>query len=257
MDNKNSKRIEILGIKIDNIFFKEALLLTERLVKQCSPSYIVTPNVDHLITLQRDVLFKKIYEEADLVLADGVPLLWAAKLLGTPLEQRITGADLLPALCELASKNGYKIFLLGGLPGVAEKASNVLKNRYYGINIVGTYCPPFGFEFDFKQIDKICEVVRNSKPDILFVGLGAPKQEKFIWKHRMRMGVPLSLGVGAAIDFIAGTKKRAPMWIQKIGLEWFFRMVLEPKRLLKRYLIKDIAFFFIVYKEWLKKRKSR
>lgn len=244
MDN-----IVILRTQIDNFAMNEAVRAIEEFTEKENPAFIVTPNVDHIMRLQDDAEFKKIYENADLVLADGMPLLWAARFLGTPLKEKISGSDLFPKLCEVAAKNGYKLFFLGGRPGAALKAAKDLRDRHPNIQIVGIYSPPFGFENDKEENDKIVKMIKDVKPDILFVGLGAPKQEKWIYKYRNVYQVPVSIGIGVSFEFVAGMVKRAPLWMQKAGLEWLWRIFMEPKRLWKRYLIDDMKFFWLVLKQ--------
>ena len=239
----------ICEVSIDNINFKESLKFIEELIHSRKSTFIVTPNIDHIIKLQRDTEFREVYRHADLVLADGVPLLWAASFLGTPLKEKISGSDLFPKLCEAAAQKGWRLFFMGGREGAADKAAEVLTQRYPGLNVVGTYCPPFGFEKDDAENKKILGLIRAVKPDILFVGLGAPKQEKWIYRHKDQYQVPVSIGIGVSLEFAAGMVKRAPVWMQKAGLEWFWRLMMEPGRLWKRYLIDDIQFFWLVLKQ--------
>lgn len=245
----DEKRVNICGIGIDNIEMSDVISKMDSYIKDGRPSYIVTPNADHIVKLQRDPEFKKIYGEATLVLVDGMPLLWAAKFLGAPLKERISGADLFPKLCEVAAARGYRIFFLGGREGAAVKAAKILKARYPAMQVVGVYSPPFGFEKDAVENDKIVAMIKTAKPDILFVGLGAPKQEKWIYEHKDQCEVPVSIGIGVSFEFIAGIVKRAPVWMQKSGLEWFWRLMMEPKRLWKRYLVDDVQFFWLVLKQ--------
>ena len=240
-------RITLLGVEIDNVTFRETLLRIACLVENRKPSFIVTPNVDHLISLQSDLEFREIYKKAELAVPDGVPLLWAARFLGTPLRERIAGSDLFPAVCQLAAKRGYRLFFLGGRPTVAEKAKSAMEKRWPKIRITGTYSPPFGFEKDSAEIERIRSLIRGARPDILFVGLGAPKQERFILAHKDALDIPFSMGIGISFEFVAGTAKRAPHWMRKAGLEWFARLLAEPARLSKRYLVRDMRFFKLVY----------
>ncbi|WP_273484037.1 WecB/TagA/CpsF family glycosyltransferase [Desulforamulus ruminis] len=246
----------MFGIEINNVSMKESICYIEQLIIEKNNSYIVTPNVDHIVKLQIDRLFKEIYDNASLVLADGVPLIWASKLLGKPLKERVSGADLFPELCEYASKKGYSVFFLGAAEGVAYKAAQILKNKFPGLKIVGTYSPPMGFEKNYEENEKILSMIRDSNPHILFVALGAPKQEIWMYHYRNLTKVPVSIGVGASFDFVAGRIKRAPQFIQKIGLEWFWRFCQEPRRLFKRYFIDDMKFFFLLLCE-LRKLNSK
>lgn len=247
-------RKKMFNIDIDNVTMQEAIESIDKLVEDRSKNaYVVTPNVDHIVKVQSDKEFYNVYKEADLVLADGVPVIWASKLLKKTLKEKVSGSDLFPLLCERAAKKKYKVFLLGGLEGVADKAGKILTEQYPDLNIVGTYCPPFGFEANEEENNKIINMLNETKPDILFVGVGAPKQEKWIYNNRCNYNIPVSLGIGASFDFIAGTVKRAPVWMQKSGLEWFYRLIKEPKRMFKRYIIDDTVFFKMLIGEMLKK----
>lgn len=243
------KRVTILNVPIDNVRFKDVFNGIEQSINKHESIYIITSNVDHLITLQKDEEFRRIYQGASLVVADGMPLIWAAKFLGTPLKQKISGSDLVPEICKLAGEKGYKLFFLGGRPGAAQIAKDNLERVYPAIKIVGAYSPAFGFENDAGEEQEVLQMIKEAKADILFVGLGAPKQEKWIYKHYKELNIPVSIGVGVTIDFLAGIVKRAPCWMQKAGLEWLWRILMEPKRLWRRYLIEDMKFFWLVLKQ--------
>jgi N-acetylglucosaminyldiphosphoundecaprenol N-acetyl-beta-D-mannosaminyltransferase len=230
-------RIKFLNTYIDNVTMEEALEKISNMVESKQGGYVVTPNVDHLVTLEKDALFRRIYDEADLILADGKPLIWISKLLKTPIKEKISGSDLFPLLAEMAAEKGYTMFFLGAAEGVAAKAAENLKIKYPGLQVVDTYSPPYGFEDDEVELAYILDRVQEASPDILIVGLGAPKQEKFIYRYRERLKVPVALGLGASLDFEAGTVKRAPRWMSEHGLEWLYRMCKEPGRLVKRYVV--------------------
>lgn len=240
----------IFSIKIDNVGLKEACEKVIGLSKQKeSYSYVVTPNVDHVMKVQTDLEFKEIYNQASLVLADGQPLIWASRFLKQPLKEKVSGSDLFPLVCKMAARENLKVFFLGGQEGVAEEAARRLQMKFPGLAVSGVYSPPFGFEKDRMENDKIVSLIREGKPDILFVGLGAPKQEKWISRNLKAAQVPVALGIGASFDFEAGTIQRAPVWMQKSGMEWFWRFSREPKRLFKRYFIDDSKFFLLLFKE--------
>ncbi len=242
------KRMPFLNTEIDNVTMDEAVECVKVLAKEGQGSFVVTPNVDHLIKLDSDPEFAAIYREADLILTDGTPLLWFAKGLGTPIVEKVSGSDLFPRVCEMAAKEGFSIYLFGAAEGVARKAALVLQKRYPGLKVAGTYSPEFGFEKDPKRMDEICDMISEANPDILFVGLGAPKQEKFFWAIRDKVNVHVALHVGASFDFVAGTIKRAPKWMSKVGLEWFYRLCKEPKRMFKRYLVDDMKIFKMYFR---------
>ncbi|MDD5432007.1 MAG: WecB/TagA/CpsF family glycosyltransferase [Candidatus Omnitrophica bacterium] len=248
-------KIDICGAKIDNVTFIEAIEESISL-SFCKDKYhfIVTPNVDHLMQLQRDSDLKMVYDNAALVLTDGMPIIWLSKFLGKGIKEKISGSDLLPKLCEVASDKGLRIFFLGGRLGSVESVEKAFKNRYRGINIVRAHCPSFGFEKDEVENRQVIELIKEVQPDILFVGLGTPKQEKWIYRYRDEYKVPLSIGIGASFDFEAGVVKRAPLWMRKVGFEWFWRILMEPKRLWKRYLIDDMQFFWLVLKQKVGKK---
>ncbi len=248
-------RVNICGVQIDNLTMRGSLERIGDLVRQRKPSYVITPNADHIVKVQNDALFKKIYAEASLVLADGMPLIWASYFLGTPLKEKVSGSDLVPELCREAAKKGYRLFFLGGRPGAADRAKEFLEKEFPKINIVGTDCPPLGFEKDAAEMRRISEKIKRSAPDILLVGLGAPKQEKWIYDSHNDVQVPVSVGVGVTFEFIAKIVKRAPKWMQKAGLEWSWRLVMEPKRLWRRYLLDDPVFFVLVLKQKFSKKK--
>lgn len=248
-----SERVNIGGITVDNVSMAETLAAIERFIAAGRPCYITNPNVDIVIKYNRDAEFKRYYDEGALCVADGVPILWAAKFLGHPLKEKVSGSDLVPRVCELAARRGFKLFFLGGRPGAADAAKAKLLETLNDIKVAGTYAPPFGFEKDEAELAKISRMIKDAKPDILFVGLGAPKQERWIKEYHQKLGVPVSMGVGVTFEFIAGIVKRAPKWMQSAGLEWFWRLCMEPGRLWKRYLIDDTQFFGIIFKQKFRK----
>lgn len=255
--SKQEGRRPFMNFMIDDISFDTAI---DRIMEMAGEGkhYIVTPNADHIVKLQKDEQFLKIYEKADLVTADGMPLLWIADSLGNSLTEKISGADIMPAVCERAAKEKKSVFLLGGREGVAEKAAANLKKKYKGLIIAGTYAPPMGFDEELceedevepeeSDVEKAVRAVNKASPDILVVCMGAPKQEKFIAKHMDEMNFHVALPVGAAIDFAAGEYKRAPLWMRNAGLEWFYRFFQEPGRLFKRYFIDDMKIFILAWK---------
>lgn len=218
----------------------ETLEWIDRLIAQRRPAYLVTANLDFAAQASEDVELQRILVEAELVLCDGTPLVWASRLTGKPLRERVAGSDLVPRLAEHAEKMGYRIFLLGGEISSLEGAAKNLQARYPGLPSVGYFSPPFAplHEFDNQQI---LQEIQKARPDILLVAFGCPKQEKWIYMHYRKLGVPCCIGVGATIDFLAGKVSRAPAWVAKTGLEWIYRMVQEPRRLAGRYL-KDVFF---------------
>lgn len=244
----SNNRIKLLNIEVDNLNMKEAIKAIDDLIIKRKPSYVVTPNVDHIVKLEKDSEFQEVYRDADLILTDGMPLIWISKLKGNPIKEKVSGSDLFPEVCSLAAEKGYSIFLLGAAEGVANKAAQNLVEKFEGLKIAGTYSPSYGFERNEDEITNIIERINDVKPDILAVGLGAPKQEKFIHQYRDELNVPVSLAIGASIDFEAGNIDRAPRWMQKCGLEWFYRLCKEPRRMFKRYLVDDLKIIRIIFK---------
>jgi N-acetylglucosaminyldiphosphoundecaprenol N-acetyl-beta-D-mannosaminyltransferase len=209
----------------------------------------VTPNVDHIVRFQRDSAFRSLYAGASLVLVDGMPLVWAGKFLGHPFKEKVSGSDLVPALCAAAVGKCHRLFLLGGRPGAAAQARINLETRYPGIRIVGHYSPDFGFEYDVTENVRIIQMIQKALPDILLIGLGSPKQEKWAKQHGAKTGVPVMIGVGVTFEFISGMVLRAPFFMRRMGLEWLWRLLSEPARLWKRYLLDDPWFFWLLFKQ--------
>lgn len=213
--------------------------------------YVVTPNVDHTVMLQHHEALRSAYHEADLVLPDGYPVIWASRLLGKTLPERVAGSDLVPALFAAADpKRPLRTFLLGAAPGVANQAAERIEARWPGVKIIDTYSPPFGFEHDEVEQERILTRVRTARPDVLVVGLGAPKQEVWVHKQRSNLASAVVLCVGATIDFLAGEKARAPRWVQRIYMEWLYRLLSEPRRLFWRYARDAWIFPQLVWREW-------
>ena len=203
---------------------------------------VVTPNLDHLRRCVRDMRFGALVAEADLVVADGMPLVWASRLQGTPLPERVAGSDLISSLSAAAAERGRSVFMLGGSPGTAEKAAQVLRNRYPGLKIAGSYCPPFGFDKSDEGWQQIIDAISPSAADIVYVALGSPKQELVIERVRKYLPKAWWLGVGNSFSFLCGDVRRAPRWMQKRGLEWIHRLLQEPKRLFRRYIVVGVPF---------------
>ena len=245
-------KINIVGAQVDRYSFDEVVEMTiDRALTGTSPAYIVTPNAQHINNLQHDSLFQEIYRRAFLVVPDGTSILWAAKFLKTPLKGKVSGSNLFEKLCERGASQPLRIFLLGGRPQAAERAAKILEQRYVGLEIVGTYCPPYGFENDPSAMKLINKEITRAAPNLLFVGLGSPKQEKWVYANYQQLKVPVSIGIGISFEFIAGMVKRAPVWMQNSGLEWLFRLMMEPKRLWRRYVIGNPLFIYLVLRQKL------
>ena len=237
-----------MNTEIDNLTMDEALLEIDHIIQEECGTYVVTPNVDHIVQLETNKDLQMAYQNARLRITDGKPLIWISKLYRTPIKEKISGSDLFPKLCELSAQKGYRMFFLGAAEGVAARAAEGLRQRYPNLQVVGTYSPPIGFENNELEMENIVNKVRDSKPHILIVGLGCPKQEMFMYHTCRQLCVPISLGLGASFDFEAGNIKRAPKWMADHGLEWLFRITQDPKRMIRRYLIEDMKIFCLMWK---------
>jgi len=224
----------LLGVAFDNVTIAGALDRIDQMIASRKPHYVVTANVDFCVQAFEDVELRRILFDAHLVLCDGTPLLWASRLFGNPLPERVAGADLVPLLIKRAAEKGHRIFFLGGAPQVTQQAVKRLQDLHPNVVIAGHYSPPFRPLLDMNH-DEIVERIRAAQPDLLFVSFGCPKAEKWMAMHYRKAGVPVAMGVGATIDFLAGKVRRAPDWMQRAGLEWLFRLAQEPRRLWSRY----------------------
>jgi len=249
-------RTPVLRARLANVTMAETLVIIGRFVIARVPRLIVTANVDHLMLLEKDPAFREVYERADLVTCDSIPLRWACAFLGRPVKERVAGADLFYTIAAHAAEKGWRLFYLGAADGVAEKAAAVMTARYPQLKIVGTYAPPVMTLEELIKDDETFRRVSTATPDILLVAFGAPKQELWLDAMRDKLRIPVGIGVGAAFDFAAGTVKRAPRWVQNIGLEWLHRLFQEPRRLWRRYLLGDAKFAFYVLREKWGNRKD-
>jgi N-acetylglucosaminyldiphosphoundecaprenol N-acetyl-beta-D-mannosaminyltransferase len=233
--NSRKSTVAILGIPIDNVSMREVMEMIEDQIAVGGFHQIATANVDFLTKSIRDEELHEILCRCDLVLPDGMPLVWASRWMGTALKERVPGADLVPELVALSAARGYRLFLLGAEEESSARAAAWMEKNYPGVRIVGRHSPKFGAldEMDHEDILRRIEVAR---PDILLVAFGNPKQEKWIAMHRQRLNVPICIGIGASLDFLSGKVSRAPEWMQASGMEWVYRLFQEPTRLAKRYL---------------------
>jgi N-acetylglucosaminyldiphosphoundecaprenol N-acetyl-beta-D-mannosaminyltransferase len=228
---------------------KQVLAWVEEGERRCR--YVVTPNVDHAVMFQENAALRDAYRDASLVLADGAPVVWASRLLRRALPGRVAGSDLTPAIFAAATKTRpLTTFLLGAGPGVAKRAAERMEARWPGVQVVGTYSPPLGFEKNEAENAAIIERINAVSPDLLVIGLGAPKQELWIQRFAPQLNASAALCVGATIDFLAGEKSRAPKLLQHVGLEWLHRVATEPRRLFRRYARDAWIFPQLVWREW-------
>lgn len=236
------KTVALLGIPFHDVTMDETLSIIDDMVRERTPRYIATANLDFAAQADDDVELQRILLDAHLVLCDGMPLVWASRWLDAPLRERVAGSDLTLHLAERAAQRGHRLFFLGSDEDVLKKAKAAFETRFPGIKICGLYAPPYARLLDLNN-DEITAMIRAARPDILLVALGAPKQEKWIHMHHREVNVPCCIGIGASLDFVAGKYSRAPVWMQRTGLEWLFRLLQEPSRLLGRYA-HDFLFFF-------------
>jgi len=234
MSSELNHCVAVMGLPLANVTSDEAIEEIERLIQSGGTHQVATANLDFWLNSLNDVHLHRIIAGCSLVLPDGMPLVWISRLFGSPLKERVSGADLVPQLAQLSAKKGYRIYLLGGRDGVAARAAKVLEEQYPGVNIVGHHAPPLA---DLERMDHgdTLDRIKAAKPDILMVAFGNPKQEKWIRMHSKRSGVPVSIGIGGSLDMLVGDVRRAPRWMQRCGLEWFGRCMQEPGRLLPRY----------------------
>jgi N-acetylglucosaminyldiphosphoundecaprenol N-acetyl-beta-D-mannosaminyltransferase len=246
-----SRRVKIGLIAIDALEFDEAVDAIEGLVGRRQGGTVFTPNVDHFLLAEDEPDFRVAYEETDLSLVDGTPVMWAASLLGSPLPAKISGSDLIRPLSARAAARGWRVYLLGGRPGIAAQAKEILEREYPGLQIVGTSSPMVDLSKDVSEQEDVLEAVRAARPDLLFLALGSPKQE--IWAHRIRgrVGPAVMVGIGATLDFVTGAASRSPPWMSAAGLEWVYRLAHEPQRLWRRYLLRDPRFLAVLAREAL------
>ena len=236
------QRVSIMGIEIDRITHEAAVARIRNALAEGRGGWVVTPNLDILRQLRSVPAHRELVSDADLVLADGMPLVWASRLQGTPLPERVAGSDLVWSIPEVAAELGVPLFLLGGEDGASEAAASILNERFPGLSIAGTLSPPRGFEQDEARVKEIVSAVARTDPRLVLVGLGFPKQEYLIRELRDACPQAWFLGVGIGISFLGGHVQRAPRWMQAVGLEWLHRFAQEPQRLAQRYFVHGLPF---------------
>ena len=244
----DTNRIEFLNTYIDNLTASEAKNAVDSLIQAGGNHYVVTPNSDIVVKMQDDTELKEICDKADLILTDGQIVVKLSRYLGNPIKERVCMTDFVWDVFDLAIKKDYRVFLFGGKEDVLFKATENIKKRLPELNIVDSYSPPFGFEKNEEMLEEANRRIKASDADILIVFLGCPKQEKFIYQNKDKYQVPISITMGGCVDFIAWKVKRAPLWMQNIGLEWFYRFLQEPKRMFRRYFVDDIRIFELARK---------
>jgi N-acetylglucosaminyldiphosphoundecaprenol N-acetyl-beta-D-mannosaminyltransferase len=249
-------RVRIGQAWIDSMTFDEAIDEIERLIESGEGGSVFTPNVDHLVQLEENAAFREVYQEASLCLVDGQPLLWASRLLGSPLPEKISGSDLIVPLFRRAEQKKWRVYLIGGAPGIGALAAQKLREQFQ-VEIVGIEAPHVTKSGQPVDGPEVIERMAATRPHLVFVAFGAPKQEFFIRASLAAIRPAVAVGVGAGFDFIAGTMRRSPRWMSRSGLEWVYRLAQEPRRLGKRYLLDDPKIVSILYRTLREPKANR
>ncbi|KQV78446.1 UDP-N-acetyl-D-mannosamine transferase [Massilia sp. Root351] len=238
-------RITMMGCQVDNLTMEETLQTIDGFIQSGKPHQHVVVNVDKLVKAAHDAELRRIINECALINVDGMPVVWASRLLGKPLKERVAGVDLFEALMQRSSKTGWRVFLLGAREEVVSEVKRQYELKYPGLTVCGYrngYWKP-------EEEAGVVEQVRAAKADLLFVAISSPKKEHFLGQYQEHMKIPFAMGVGGTFDVAVGRVKRAPLWMQKSGLEWFYRFLQEPRRMFRRYFIEDMAFVWLFLKE--------
>jgi N-acetylglucosaminyldiphosphoundecaprenol N-acetyl-beta-D-mannosaminyltransferase len=246
-ERKARARVQVLGCPIDSVTMNEAVARVEEAVASGAPCRHVSINAAKLVRLQRDPVLREAIAGCDLVTADGQAVVWASRLLGCPVPARVAGIDLMEELLRIAPSRGYRVFLLGARPEVVERAAATIERRFPGIRLAGRQHGYFGRD----EEGPIVERLAGAAPDLLFVALETPAKELFLARHAGRLRIPFAMGVGGAFDILAGRRRRAPVWLRRLGLEWLYRLTQDPRRLASRYLVGNTRFILLVLREAL------
>ena len=245
----DNKRYSFLGMPVDALTRGEALVRVAELARTPEPSHVLFLNVDVMVKADKNPALKNAIAHSDISLMDGKPPLKVARRRGIPLPEKVSGSDFVPDVCDMAEREGFSVFILGGKEGVPEAACSNLLAKHPGLNVSGAYSPKFGFEEDPAELTKINALLAEAKPDILLVCLSCPKQEIFVEGNKGTYEIPVSISCGATVDFLAGNVRRAPEWVSRAGFEWLYRFAKEPKRLFKRYFVDSWHFLVMTAKD--------
>jgi len=240
-----SNRIEMMGCHIDNLSMEETLQTIEGFIRSGKPHQHVVVNVDKLVKASRDPELRRIINECALINVDGMPVVWASRLLGKGLKERVAGVDLFEALMMRSAEKGWRVFLLGAKEDVVSGVKTLYEKKYPGLTVAG-------YRNGYWKADEeaaVVEQIKEARADLLFVAISSPKKEHFLGRYQAEMKIPFAMGVGGTFDVAVGKVRRAPVWMQKAGLEWFYRFLQEPRRMFKRYFVDDMAFFWLLVKE--------
>lgn len=246
-----SQRVEMMGCFVDNLSMEETLQTIEGFIGSGKPHQHVVVNVDKLVKASRDEALRKIINDCALINVDGMPVVWASRLLGKPLKERVAGVDLFEALMQRAAERGWRVFLLGAREEVVSGVKDIYERRFPNFKLAG-YRNGY-WKADEEQA--VVQQIKDARADLLFVAISSPKKEHFLGRYQAEMKIPFAMGVGGTFDVAVGRVKRAPLWMQKAGLEWFYRFLQEPTRMFKRYFIDDMAFFGLLIKEFFAQKR--
>ncbi len=254
---KKTKRtfFHVLGVRVDAVQIPDTIAQMKDWIRERGPGrYIAVTGMHGITEAQRDDSFKRILNCADLVVPDGMPLVWLGRLGGFPMHRRVYGPELMMTFCQETASKGYRHFFLGGTPGLPERLSQSLRRKIPALQVAGTFAPPFG-QVTPEEDEATAAMINATNPDVVWVGLSEIKQDVWMYEHRGKLSAPVLVGIGAAFDFLAGTKRQAPEWMRENGLEWLFRLLQEPRRLWRRYLVYGSKFLVLVFLERLGVRK--
>ena len=249
----NTERINICGVRVSAVNLTIACDIFDGWIRDRKKTYVCVAPVSTIVDCQSDDEYKRIVNKADMVTPDGMPVVWVGRLKGSTTIDRTYGPDLMHAFCDYSQAKGYKHYFYGGSESTCSLLKSVLNNKFHNLNIIGSFAPPLR-PVHAKESSEIIDKINSSNPDIIWVGLGSPKQDYWMYEHRDLFKAPILVGVGAAFDFIAGTKKQAPKWMQRSGLEWLYRLCCEPKRLWRRYLIGNTKFLYYLMTDLFRKK---
>ena len=249
MTQKNS--VNILSVNVSTLNLTDTIELFKSWIATRQKKRVCVTPVNCVLWAYEQTSLRTLYNTSEMNLPDGVPLIWASKLLGNSIQGRVTGLDLLPEFCKVASVKGYRFFFLGAKEGVAEYLSKELLIKYPSLQIAGHYSPPFAERFSDEENDKMIKMINEAKPNVLWVSLTAPKQDYWIAEHFEKLDVNIAIGVGGAFEVTAGLIKRAPVWMQTSGLEWLYRFLQEPRRLFRRYFVEAPIFIPLIFMQRL------
>lgn len=241
-----SNRIQIMGCNVDNLSMEETLQVVDGFIRSGRPHQHVVVNVDKIVKAQHDEELRRIINECALINADGMPVVWASRWLGKPLKERVAGVDLFESLMQRSARTGWRVYLLGARNEVVQGVKNLYERKYPGLTVAGARD---GY-WKAGEDELVAQQIAEARPDILFVAISSPKKEQFLGRYQAMMKVPFAMGVGGTFDVAVGKVKRAPVWMQRSGLEWFYRFLQEPRRMFRRYFIEDMAFLGLFWREW-------